>query len=267
MFAILCVGVEYGNIRREIHGVETSLFLLAMRYYNSVFRNIRIKFMHQLYPPKNEEYSFARALIWKRNNVPTIRRIRISLTKITQKNASNATTYRGYFDFSTRHGYKQDIYHSRFKLEASIRGGIRIGVLKEHRKNKQIARVPPVASLCEVGVHAHFKSRPGWTARGRLWETRCPLDGKLESRVTGRVDDPDLDCWTRTARRNAVQLRSQQHRARGERRFSILADFKWRTEPSLTYIGLDPIDPLSLRHSWKGSISHETKIIIIPTKK
>lgn len=37
-------------------------------------------------------------------------------------------------------------------------------------------------------------------ARGRLWETRCPLDGKSRE-STGRVDDPDLDCRTRTVRR------------------------------------------------------------------
>lgn len=56
-----------------------------------------------------------------------------------QKNVSNVRergnyTYTSLFRFLSRITYKQDIYHSRFKLEASIRRGIAIGVLKKQGK-------------------------------------------------------------------------------------------------------------------------------------
>lgn len=87
----------------------------------------------------------------------------------------------------------------------------------------------------------------------------------LESRVTGRVDDPDLDCWTRTAmpQYSSVHNSNAQGEKRDDPRSSPI--FKWRTELDLHRPRPHSSALVTIR-SWKGSILDETKIIV-PTRK
>ena len=87
----------------------------------------------------------------------------------------------------------------------------------------------------------------------------------LESRVTGRVDDPDLDCWTRTAmpQYSSVHNSIAQGEKRDDPRSSPI--FKWRTELDLHRPRPHSSALVTIR-SWKGSILDETKIIV-PTRK